>query len=37
MTFTKPKLKVRMRRKAWRALNMGVKDYLSLKKGMDNK
>lgn len=32
MTFAKPKMLIRMRRKAWRPLNIGVKDY-SLVKG----
>lgn len=31
MTFAKPKLEVRMRRKAWRPLNIGVKIYTVLR------
>ena len=31
MPFAKPKMKVRMRRKAWRPLNLGVKIYTVLR------
>ena len=33
MPFAKPKLEVRMRRKAWRPLNVGCRIYLTLKNG----
>lgn len=33
MTFAKPKLQVRMRRKAWRPLLIGCRMYLPLNKG----
>ena len=33
MTFAKLKVKIRMRRKAWRPLNIGCRIYLPLRNG----
>lgn len=34
MPFAKPKIKVRMRRKAWRPLVLGVREYLYVRERM---